>query len=908
MTHYDVSRIGAKFESKDGGTSYHPLACHMLDVAAVTLALWDECLPESTRVELAVGLGLVEDEARLWVAFLAGLHDLGKASRPFQGKYDPNHAARLAGSGLDATTNVVDPGHGLVTAAQLPALFATIGVSRSLAVRLAAVLGGHHGAFVEIGDRRGADDGIGERDLAIRAAWDAARSQMFEELRTVLKVGPAPAGTLPNAAVMLLGGLVSVADWIGSISDEGFFEYAPEGPADLPAYFEHVRDIAKAALAKLQWTAYPKPDRRTFQDAFGWEPRALQECVDQMRAPGSTPAFVVIEAPMGEGKTEAALHLLEGWTADGLARGFYVALPTQATANQVYRRTGNFLRDAFAPALDSGADVNLVLAHGGAWLQEAALHLPAGIFDPDEQRLGWVAAGEWFLKSGKRALLAPYGVGTIDQSLMAVLQVKHVFVRLFGLAGKAVVIDEVHAYDTYMTELLERLLEWLGALHSPVVLLSATLPTARRRRLAQAYRRCRGDAETAVEPDPAPYPRITWDDGHQVPEKHFPATTRSVRALKLRRIDDSDEAVRDLLVEQLNEGGCAVVICNTVHRAQVMHRELAKTFPHDEIGLFHARFVAKDRQRIENDCLTRFGPDKTNRPHRFVLVATQVVEQSLDVDFDLMVTDFAPADLLLQRSGRLQRHEQTPRPPGLMPAHGADGRPEVTLHVRWPQESDSVPAFERDSTYVYDEHVLVRTWHALRDREAISIPEDIQDLVDQVYREDEGRPRDASAALAERWATTWEAMGKKKDAEILEAEQSTVRTPAGRPALPADFQKNLREEDSPDLHPARQALTRLAAPNISVVLLPDGSKLAPAGRPAPSRGTIKDLLLQSVSISSRRAVRALAAEPIPDGFAATPALRRHRLLPLDANGAARVGDLLFRYDSELGLEVEGIND
>jgi len=878
------------------GTVYHPLICHMADVAAVALALWDECLPAAPKRELSAGLGLPEDEARTWVAFLAGLHDLGKATRPWQAKYDPHHAMRLAGTGLDATTNVKDPGHGLVTAAQLPALLESCRADPKLAHRLAAVLGGHHGVFPLLRQGQGGRADIGEQRLEVRERWEDARRQLFNELAAVLALGPPPTGRLGNAAVMVLGGFVSIADWIGSIEDEGFFEYSPDGASDLGTYFDHSKRVANRSLATLNWKAYPDSKRRTFKQAFGFDPRPLQEKADELRGAGAPPDFVVIEAPMGEGKTEAALHLLEGWNTDGTARGFYIALPTQATANQMYSRTAGFLRDAFAAQIGVGEDVNLVLAHGGAWLRDDLERLPVGVYDDDGPRPGSVAAGEWFL-SRKRSLLAPYGVGTIDQALMAILQVKHVFVRLYGLAGKAVVIDEVHAYDTYMTGLVERLLEWLGALGSPVVLLSATLPTGRRMMLAEAYRRGRADVAAGGETGPLAYPRITWLEDGNIRAESFPAADRSKRSLTLKKTPDSTEAVRELLLKVLTDGGCAVVICNTVGRAQEMYKALKDSFKAEELGLFHARFLTADRKLIEDTCLERFGPPtdpSTKRPPgRFVLVATQVVEQSLDVDFDVMVTDLAPVDLLLQRSGRLQRHEREGRPGGA-----------PVLHIRWPGErNNDAPELDRASTYVYDEHILLRTWHALGGRDALAIPEDVQDLVDLVYREDEGLPEGAGDELANRWRETWAAMQEKKRKESTEAKDRTVRTPVGSTAHPSDFQRFWREEDSPELHPALQAVTRLTEPTVSVVLLPEGSPLEPKGSTPPDRAILRELVGRSVSVSSWLALNALFKQEVPPAFQASPALRHHRLLILDTNGEGRVDDVHFSYDPELGLEI-----
>lgn len=886
------ARLAAKFQrTSSGELLYHPLACHMADVAAVALALWDECIPTVAKRELAAGLGLPEDEARQWLAFFAGLHDLGKATRPWQKKYDQAHSIRLAGTGLDAATNAADPGHGIVTAAQLPGLLMKRGVEGRLATRIGTVLGGHHGVFPGLSRGQGEGRDIGEPPT-LRPQWDNARRGLFDELANVLRLGPAPTGSLPNAAVMLLGGFVSIADWIGSMDKPGFFEYKPKGAIDLETYFAHAQEVAADALVKLRWTAYPGSERRTFNQAFGKDPRPLQRVVDTLRIPKATPRLIILEAPMGEGKTEAALHLLEGWSADAVARGFYVALPTQATANQMHGRVERFLREGFASQLSSGEDVNLVLAHGGAWLRDDLEHLPVGIYDDDSPRTGSVGAGEWFL-SRKRALLAPYGVGTIDQALMAVLQVKHVFVRLYGLAGKAVVIDEVHAYDTYMTGLLERLLEWLGALGSPVVLLSATLPTSRRRLLAQAYARGCGLPDAASTFDSAVYPRVTWLDSGVVRAESFPAAGRSRRTLKLNRIEDSPAAVRELLLAELKDGGCAVVICNTVGRAQETFKALQGPFA---LGLFHARFLAKDRQRIEGECLRMFGPpdrEDVARPGRYVLVATQVVEQSLDVDFDVMVTDLAPVDLLLQRSGRLQRHEKTPRPGGQVP----------TLHIRWPNEPEGLPEFDEASTYVYDEHILLRTWHALRSRDGITVPEDIQGLVDLVYQEGEAMPEGPSGALADRWRATWEAIEEKKRKESAEARNRLVRTPTGPSAIPSDLQKWVKDEDSPELHPALQALTRLTEPTVSIVLLWESSALLGMTTKAPTRDEVRELLGHAVTVSSRRAIHALREQRVPAAFETNAALCHHRLVVLDGNSEARVDGVILRYDRELGLTV-----
>lgn len=888
-----AQRLAAKFGAGTG--AFHPLLCHMLDVAAVAEGIWDRRLAQSQRDSLATSLGLTQDEARTWVALLAGLHDFGKASIPFQAK-DRAVADRLRGTGITAAFGQLrdGPGHGLVTAIQLPPLLESKGVARRLALRLGLVIGGHHGIFPAALEYEGSGAAIGEEDRTTRAAWDAARRDLFETMVDVLDVKGVPNGRLPNAAAMTIAGITSVADWIGSserIGDWDAFTWDSGGAIDPAAYLVKARALAAQALRAIHFELPEEPTApKTFEVLFDWQPRPLQVAVDRLATTENPPRLVILEAPMGEGKTEAALWLVYCWNADGTL-GAYIALPTQATANQMHGRVKRFIHRRWSESADA---IALQLVHGGSSLLDLDI-LPTGIEGVDGAREGSVAAGEWFLQR-KRALIAPFGVGTIDQSLLAVLNVRHVFVRLFGLAGKPVVIDEVHAYDTYMTGLLERLLEWLGALGSPVVLLSATLPTTRRRTLMEAYRRGVLGAKIPLpEPEePADYPRLTWlDRAGNIETASFPADERSRRRMALGFIKDSDEAVRELLQRELQDGGCAAVICNTVKRAQELYVELRDHFPADEVGLFHARFLAKDRETLETKFLGMFGPGSDPahpRPTRFVLVATQVVEQSLDLDFDVMVSDLAPMDLLLQRSGRLQRHER-------------DGRRSApTLYIRCPEVEDDVPSIEHTSTYVYDEHILLRTWRLLRYRAWIDIPEELQALIDTVYSDAEDLPSDASARLAMKWRETWATMRDKQAAEQDEARIRRLRAPWSTTEL-GRFVQDARKEDDPDLHPALQALTRLAGPSVSIVILPAGSPLLPEGHTAPSRATTRELLKHSVSVSSPQAVRALLALAPPPAFEASAALQRHRLLVLDDHGTAQVGDLLFRYDSALGLVV-----
>ncbi|MGD9891024.1 MAG: CRISPR-associated helicase Cas3' [Dehalococcoidia bacterium] len=734
--------------TREVAPGFHPLICHMLDVAAVTRAMWDTVLGGAAKEAITLGLGMEDaTEARDWVTFLAGAHDLGKCSAAFIFRREAAALARLY-DGLPAWNgSAADAHHGVVTARELPDLLVSrFSVAKPVAQRLALVTGGHHGIFPS-GDRMSGLPG----DAVGRGPW---RPQQAAVLDAFASVWAPPAGIVPqridNATAILVAGLISVADWIGSDEDE--FRYAfdrSDGDLtlDLAAYAKSAVEKAERALSKHGWAGWrqheeSRPFAELFPDIPG-PPRPLQVAAIDL-AEEMAPGIVVIESPMGEGKTEAALYLADRWGMKPGPRGLYVALPTQATSNQMFTRVCKFLAARYPEER-----VNIQLLHGHAALsaeyellrrEGERLFTPRDV-DPEDSE-GGVGAAAWFAGS-KRGLLAAFGVGTIDQGLLAILQTKHVFVRHFGLAHRVVVIDEVHAYDTYMSALLERLLTWLAALGSPVVLLSATLPAERRRRLLDAY--ARGLGAAAVHEEQADYPRITSLSGERsaapvpVRARHVPASDRSRRVIRLvwrpeMALDTpaGRAALGAALMARLAQGGCAAVICNTVARAQAVYRALKPLFSEmgndgqltvrtasdgePELDLFHARFVFEERQRREERALRRFGKpgEGVVRPARAVLVATQVIEQSLDLDFDLLVTDLAPADLVLQRAGRLHRHTR-PRSPGLE-------APEVWVCA--PPVPEGVPEFGAGNTAVYHEHVLLRTSLALKDRETFPQPDD----------------------------------------------------------------------------------------------------------------------------------------------------------------------------------------
>jgi CRISPR-associated endonuclease/helicase Cas3 len=629
------------------------------------------------------------------------------------------------------------------------------------------------------------------------------------------------------------------------------------------------------------------------------QPRELQNSAIAITQDLSAPCLVLVEAAMGEGKTEAALYLADYLQHQGGAGGFYIGLPTQATSNAMFNRVKAFLEQRYSTEI-----VNLTLSHSAAALKDEYQSMICRldeVYDDEEQtRAGKVVAGEWHT-ARKRTLLSPYGVGTIDQALIGAVRSKHQFVRLFGLAGRVVILDEIHAYDIYTSRLLERFLEWLALLGSPVIALSATLPQQTRQRLVDAY--AQGCSCDAPEPQPGAYPRLTTftpTQGLQV--RSFQASPHVTRGLNLTWVTDEDW--QSQLKQKLSvAGGCGAVICSTIGRAQKVFEQLRADFNEDELGLFHGRFLFRDRERIEQDCIIRFGkPDdpKTQRPKRYVLVATQVIEQSLDLDFDLIVSDIAPIDLLLQRSGRLHRHaERTNRPAQFaMP----------TLWLVQPKR-DKKGALNFDAAgLIYDRHVLLRTWLTLGEQTQLTLPDRMDDLIEAVYRPIPEPPVGLEAVDAEDWQTSFADYQNDDSRDGTKAD--AVKLPSGseKDLKPSDYTRQGEDDSESQI----AAVTRLGEKSVTTIfiertkrgLVLPGTEVAINLSTPPNLKQIRELLAHSTRISKRGLVEELEKQSNPGGWTSA-LLRNCRYVVLDS-GVAKVGGWELRLDAQKGVVISKV--
>ena len=323
---------------------------------------------------------------------------------------------------------------------------------------------------------------------------------------------------------------------------------------------------------------------------------------------------------------------------------------------------------------------------------------------------------EWF-EGRKQALLSDFVIATIDQFLLASLKQKHVMLRHLGLAGKVVILDECHAYDAYMNVYLDKTLAWMGAYDVPVIVLSATLPPKRRAEMIQAYLNKPKPLEIKTDVNHLSYPILTY--AHKVDDKNYDVLFQPLKS----DISDKRISVKNLeeenlipyLTEKLNDGGCGAIIVNTVAYAQELYEMLSSRLADFKIVCFHSRFIATDRAKIEEDLLKRVG--KNSQPsdrNKLIVIGTQVIEQSLDLDFDTMITELCPMDLLLQRSGRLHRHNRA-RPTNCQ---------EPVLAILKPL---------KPHRSIYDEWILEQTRKFLPDE--LDIPSCIPELVSKVYAE-----------------------------------------------------------------------------------------------------------------------------------------------------------------------------
>ncbi len=653
-----------------GELVWHPLAYHSMDVAAVAACWWDAS--RAIRARFTMAFGMDDDAAlRAWVLFFVALHDLGKFDIRFQLKAPEALAVswRTIEKGRDHAIPVGDISrfdHGLAGMAWGYRELVDWCDMETESVRerwrnwLASVTGHHGDYFPPRWDELGAieaDKTLIEHDHAARRAWvQTLEGLLLRPAGVTLQVMPP---VCSDAARALLAGFCAVCDWIGSNTDE--FEYRAPGDALEDYVCERQKQIAQRDLLARFGLVHPIVSYAGLPALLkvGESPRGVQTEIDALPA---TPGLTLIEAPTGSGKTEAALayawRLLEAGAADSIV----FALPTQATANAMLARPSKetpsrievFAERAFGHA-------NVVLAHGKRQFSDAfkALVERGQRTTAQGREEASVQCATWLANSRKLVFLGQIGVCTVDQTLLSVLPVRHKFMRGFGINKAVLIIDEVHAYDAYMHGLLGEVLKNQKACGGSAILLSATLPSGLREKLLSAWG-AQGTAE-------APYPALWHAAGGAVIPRPVVDAQRPPHlevGVECQFLPDAypDDALKARMVAAAKAGALVGFVANVVDVAQRLAREL-RELTTLEVDIFHARYRFRDRQNKEQAVLDHYGRDAPRGKGR-ILVATQVIEQSLDLDFDWLLTQICPVDLLFQRLGRLHRHAREHRPQG----------------------------------------------------------------------------------------------------------------------------------------------------------------------------------------------------------------------------------------------------
>lgn len=623
---------------------------------------------------------------------IAAGHDVGKVSPTFQKKIysalsqkDESVLSALKASNPD--TEKLWGGHAGVSQATAEA--------QNVGRYIPQILGQHHGFSPDLAMRQANSEVFGGQ------AWQAQRAELLAQLKEALGAEYPVVRDALQARV--LAGLTTVADWIGSGS---LFEETNE---DWQPKIEQALDLAGFIQPQL------KP-ALSFSDVFVFTPKDTQiKLIEAVNNPG----VYVLEAPMGLGKTEAALYAAYQLLERKLATGIYFALPTQLTSDKIHERVNEFLTKILD---DESPHKQALLVHGNAWLKQFEMGAEG---NPD---------GAWFAQ-GKRGILAPFAVGTVDQALMAVMNVKHGFVRTFGLAGKVVILDEVHSYDTFTGTILDALVNALRQLHCTVIILSATLTQERRGKLL------------GFTPKADTYPLITAQPSLGEPEEIGVEEMADVSVVIGHQPET--EAIEEALL-RAEEGQQILWIENTVKEAQDLYQKLAARAREIGVacGLLHSRFIKADRAANEESWVAHYGKNaaKTRSQRGRILVGTQVLEQSLDIDADFLVTRIAPTDMLLQRVGRLWRHAETSRPPTAR-REAWILAPDLAVAIATPEKNFGPTA------KVYAPYVLCRSLEVWQDITSVLLPGQIRGLIEATYLKRQGESEDMQKHLHQVVAT-----------------------------------------------------------------------------------------------------------------------------------------------------------
>ncbi len=739
-----ISFLWAKKSDSNEDNKWLPLLVHLKDTMNVAGWLWNHWISEGQRAYIISQMngsnGILAENL---VRFLGGIHDIGKATPVFQTQKSFSSES-LQNILLDKLEKAGFTGIStLILASPKDTKHALAGefILKQLGVRsdIASIIGSHHG--------RPTDDTVmienqeyypfnyyqsENSSERIYQLWENSRKNILQwtlDESELYNVESLPSFSVP--AQVLLSGILIMADWISS--NEAYFPL-------ISIYENKVDDTQRFSNGIQKWFknysfSFNKPNNANelYFKRFGFFPRDFQEIIFNTVKNIKNPGIIIVEAPTGCGKTEAALVTAEQLAAETGRAGLFFGLPTQATSNGIFPR----IKDWLSTITKEYGNASLRLVHGKAALNPVMQSITVSSHMAED--LGnneTILVNEWF-SGRKKTSLDDFVVGTVDNFLMVSLKQKHLALRHLGFDKKIIVIDEVHAYDAYMQQYLSESVRWMGAYGVPVILLSATLPADIRVGLIESYLSGKGVKKRnidrcGIELNSEKYPLLTYtDDNSILQNSSFPEEeSKEIRIIKL-----DETVVLEKIKELIKHGGILGIIVNTVKRAQEIARKCIELFGEGMVELLHAGFISADRIQREEYLQNIIGKN-ARRPTKKIIVGTQVIEQSLDIDFDVLITDLCPMDLLIQRIGRLHRHK-IKRP---------EQHHKPTAYVIGTNENF---VFEQGAEHIYGTYLLIRTQMYLKT--VIRIPEDVSELVQKVYGSNDGKSWMLSAEMEEKY-------------------------------------------------------------------------------------------------------------------------------------------------------------
>lgn len=855
---------------------FKSILSHSLDTAAVAEALLENGIFSTVLPDLAVWLRKEHSdstcrEIKNLILYMTSVHDIGKISPFFTGKNDEKDVCKLLNSedliknyrrDMDKFRHEDYTKSVLLRIWKEKERFNSANERRkdSTVDNLALVLSLHHQG------KKGKGKEIPDCDskLLWKLQQDKFENIMFKMFQPPEIILNSTACNHVSAVCMIFLGIIVLSDWLAS--SDAFANFDLMEREECEDYYHRIKERAFELVQVSHLSATKLPEGYFFTDIWRNIPRdgmrTLQTVTEHVMEAKEKPLLLLIEAPMGEGKTEAGTYAAFRMGRYFGKKGFYVALPTAATANQMHERMERLVKDTFP-----GSQVRLL--HSLAWLSDEATKGETEIHSEDREYVQ-----EW-TKPLRRGLLQGYSVGTIDQVLMSALHVRYGVIRLLGIQNKVLILDEVHAYDAYMQDILIRMLEWCKELRIPVVMLSATLAMETKKQVMKVYQ-----ADYKEEQD---YPAVTavFENGnYQISPVPEVSKCRTI-SIRTAEILNNMNEIRDYALKTVKDGGCLCVLLNTVGRAQKLYQGLKETAGDDvELHLFHARFSEGRKREIETQMITLFGPDKSKRPRRVIVVATQVMEQSLDVDFDYMITDIAPVDLILQRLGRLFRHEYTPRPDGCDAPEGI---------VLLPEEREDFGA----GGLVYPPVLLELSARYLKEHPQLPCPEAIREAVEFVY---------GNEALCYADMEKWMERMFQDEMKRSQAKNYELKKPKGKSFNIFDSEDIFDDSEKRSFLSAK---TRLTEPTRRIAIVPEAMFEKIKNQSEGSRQLAQQVFLHSVSIKEKM-IEFYSKDMECVGVIEGTGLLKYISIFPGQDGVVRIqNDIVFDLNKELGFLIRG---